>query len=162
MTFDWLLAARFLHLFFAFSYVGNMMVIEWNARSARRSSDWRERALLFKIMFTSSTVAGLGGLLLLGVLGNVLSVALGYRMATDAWIRWVNALWLIAMVLMALITIPGAASLARISKLMSESETGTEPPAAFAKTFLRWRLANVAQSILYAAMLVLMVFRWRG
>jgi hypothetical protein len=45
---------------------------------------------------------------------------------------------------------------------MSESETGTEPPAAFAKTFLRWRLANVAQSILYAAMLVLMVFRWRG
>jgi hypothetical protein len=83
-------------------------------------------------------------------------------MAADVWIRWVNGLWLIAVVFMAVITVPGAASLARLSKQMSEAGAGAEPPAAFAKTFLRWRLANVAQSVLYAAMLALMVFRWRG
>lgn len=162
MTFDALLLLRFFHLFFAFTYVGGLVVTEWNSRAARRSFDWRERALLFQIMFTSSTVAGLGGLLLTGILGNVMSTMLGYRMAEDAWIRWVNGLWVIAVVIMAAVNVPGAASLARMSKQMAEAAAGADPPAGFAPAFLRWRLANIAQSALYLAMLALMVFRWRG
>jgi uncharacterized membrane protein len=162
MPFDAVLVLRFLHLFFAFTFVGSLVVTEWNSRAARRSFDWGERALLFRIIFTSSTIAGLGGLLLLGVIGNVLSTMLGYRMGADAWIRWVNGLWLIAVLLMAVINVPGVASLARMSKQMAAAGADAEPPAKFAATFLRWRLANVAQSALYVAMLALMVLRWRG
>lgn len=162
MSFDVLHLLRFLHLFFAFMYVGALIVVEWNGRSARGAGTWRERALLFRILFASTTVAGLGGLLLLGIVGNVLSVALGYRMADDAWIRWVNGLWVIATVLMAAVNVPGAGSLARMATKMSEAAEGTPPPDAWTRTLTRWRLANVAQSILYLALLVLMVFRWRG
>jgi len=162
MPFDWSLALRFLHLFFAFTYVGSLIVAEWNSRAARTSNDWRERALLFRIVFTSTNVAGLGGLLMLGILGNVLSVMLGYRMGADAWIRWVNGLWLVAVLVMAFVNIPGGAALARIARQTAEAGEGAAPPAEFASTFLRWRLANVAQSILYMALLALMVFRWKG
>lgn len=162
MHFDLLHFLRFFHLFFAFAYVGALVVVEWNAGAARRSTSWRDRALLFRIMFTSSTAAGLGGMLIAGILGNVLATALGYRMGVDVWLRWANGVWLIAIVLMAVVNVPGAASLARMSKQMSEADEGTAPPAGWASTFTRWRIANVVQSVLYLALLVLMVFRWRS
>ncbi len=51
---------RFLHLFFAFAFVGSLMVAEWCGRAARRSGDWKERALLFDIVRLASGVSGAG------------------------------------------------------------------------------------------------------
>jgi len=162
MSFDVLHLLRFVHLFFAFVYVGSLVVVEWNSRAARTAGTWRERALLFRILFMSTTVAGLGGLLLLGIVGNVLSVAIGYRMGEDGWIRWVNGLWIVAVVLMATISVPGAGALSRMAAKMSEAPEGTAAPEAWAGTVTRWRIGNVVQSLIYLALLVLMVFRWTG
>jgi len=162
MSFDVLHVLRFLHLFFAFVYVGSLVVVEWNSRAARTAGSWRERALLFRILFMSATVAGLGGLLLLGIVGNVLSVSIGYRMAEDSWIRWVNGLWIVAVILMAAVSVPSAGALSRMATKMSEAPEGTAAPDAWGSTLARWRIGNVVQSLLYVALLVLMVFRWTG
>src|SRR5438067_7211222 len=37
------LFVRFLHFFFAFSFVGALVVGEWNARAARRTQSWDQR-----------------------------------------------------------------------------------------------------------------------
>ena len=146
---------KLLHLFFSFSFVGTLVVADWNSRAARRTADWSQRALLFGIVQMSSRVAGLGSLLLLGVLGNLQSVKLGLRMADDPWVRWVNGLWLAALLLMLLLTLP---SLARLTAA-AQAAAGGGSAAGYDEALRRWRLANVALSLLYLALLVLMVFR---
>ena len=32
---------KLLHLFFAFSFVGSLVVAEWNGRAARATHDWK-------------------------------------------------------------------------------------------------------------------------
>lgn len=161
MPFDAVLLLRFFHLFFAFTYVGALVVAEWNGRAARRSADWRERAALHRVTFMSLTVAGIGGLLLLGVIGNVLSTMLGYRMGADTWMRWVNGLWVAAVLVMLLLSVPAAGALARLAKQAADSGT-QDTPTGYAATLTRWRIAGLVQSALYLALLALMVFRWRG
>src|SRR2546422_7458071 len=73
---------KLLHFFFAFSFVGSLVVAEWNGRAARVTQDWGQRALLFHIVHLSSRVAGLGSLVLAGVFGNLASLRLGYSMAS--------------------------------------------------------------------------------
>lgn len=162
MPFDWLLVIRFFHLLFAFLYVSSLALADWNAGAARRAGTWRERATLFRTTFNATTVTGLGGLLLLGIIGNVLSVALGYHMGADAWMKWVNGLWVLAVVLMAALSVPTAGALARMSTKMSEATEGTPAPDAWAGAVARWRIARMAQNLLFLALLVLMVLRWRG
>ena len=98
----WLL----LHLFTAFSFVSSLLVAEWASRSARATQDWGQRALLFRMAVRAGREAGFIPLLLTGILGNVASVGLGYRMATDPWLGWANGLWLMAVLLMALMNLP--------------------------------------------------------
>ena len=148
----------FLHLFFAFAFVGSLIVAEWCSRAARRSTDWKERALLFDIIQRSSGAAGLGPLIMLGVFANLLAVATGHRMSTEVWLRWANGLWLVAVFVMALLNRPGAVRLANLAR---EAAKGSEP-AGYEAALNRWRLANVAQTVLYLAQLALMVFRPRG
>lgn len=162
MPFDWVLVLKFFHLLFAFLYVSSLALADWNAAAARRAGTWRERATLFRTTFNATTVTGLGGLLMLGILGNVLSVALGYRMGADAWMQWVNGLWVLATVLMAAVNVPTAGALARMATKMSEAAEGTPQPDRWAGALTRWRLARTAQNVLFLALLVLMVFRWRG
>ena len=145
-----------LHYFFAFSFVGSLVVAEWNGRAARAIQDWSQRALLFHIVFLSSRVAGLGSLLLLGVFGNLLSIRLGYSMRSDAWMHWVNGLWLAAIAVMVLLVLPNARWLAETSRLAA---SGGEP-VGYPSALARWRFGNVLMSVLYLALLVLMVFRW--
>jgi hypothetical protein len=87
---------------------------------------------------------------------------LGYRMALDTWMRWVNGIWIAAVLLMVIVNVPSAAALARLARQAAEAGDQSEAPAGFAATFLRWRIANIIQSVLYLALLALMVFRWRG
>lgn len=147
-----------LHLFFSFSFVGTLVVADWNSRAARRTDDWSQRALLFGIVQMSSRVAGLGSLLLLGVFGNLLSVNLGYRMAGDPWMRWVNGLWLAAVLLMLLVQLPGLARLTATARTAAAGGSG----AGYDDALRRWRLGNVGLSLLYLALLTLMVFRARS
>lgn len=161
MPFDVVPLLRFFHLFFAFAFVGGLIVAVWNGRAARRATDWRARAALHRASFTSLTVAGLGGLILLGVIGNLLSTMLGYRMAADTWMRWVNGLWVAAVLLMAIVQVPASGTLARLARQAAESGPG-DAPAGYAGAALRFRIGHIVQSVLFVALLALMVFRWRG
>jgi hypothetical protein len=148
---------RLLHFFFAFGFVGTLVVCDWNSRAARVTEDWRQRALLWDIVRRASGM-GLGSLLLLGVLGNLLSARVGYRMSADAWPRWVNGLWVISVVVQGIFLSPGAARLAGLAKAAGEGGA----PEPYAGAVKRWRLTNIAQSLIYLGLLVLMVFHWRS
>jgi hypothetical protein len=63
-----LLVWRLLHIFFAFGFVGSLVVCDWNSRAARATEDWQQRALLWGII-RRATGGGLGTLLILGVVG---------------------------------------------------------------------------------------------
>jgi Na+/melibiose symporter-like transporter len=147
-----------LHLFFAFSFVGSLVVAEWNGRAARMSQDWSQRALLFGIVQLSSRVAGFGALILTGLLGNLVAMRAGYRMPADVWMRWVNGLWIAAVLVMILLVLPNAGRLASISR--SAAEGGSSD--GFASALARWRFGNLLQSVLYLSLLALMVFHWRS
>ena len=148
---------QLLHLFFAFSFVGSLVVAEWNGRAARLSTDWGRRALLFEIVRLSSRVAGFGALFLTGVLGNLAAVSLGYRMARDHWLWAANGVWLAAILVMALVQLPNVARLAAIAQAAAQGGAAE----GWERTLARWRFGNVVESILYLALLTLMVFHWR-
>jgi hypothetical protein len=145
----------FLHLFFAFSYVGSLVVAEWNGRVVRVSRDWGTRVALLEIMRLSSRVAGLGSLVLLGVFGNLLAVGLGGSMATDLWLQAVNTLWLLGAAAMAFVSLPAVRRLAALAR------DGGGAAGEWERALARWRVANVFQSLFYLTMLVLMVARGR-
>jgi len=149
---------KLLHLFFAFSFVGSLVVAEWNGRAARATHDWNQRAILFQIVHLSSRLAGMGGLFMLGVFGNLTSIGLGYSMRHDAWLRWVNGIWVVALACMGFLSVPSARRLADASRLAAQ---GGEPEG-YDRWLRRWRFANVVQSALYLTALVLMVFHWRS
>jgi hypothetical protein len=149
---------RLLHLFFSFEFVGSLMVAEWNGRAARRATDWTERAALYHVVHVSARTSGIGALVLLGVFGHLTAVSLGYSMRTETWLWWVTGLWLAAIAVMALVVIPAAARLAATSDI---GVAGGEPAGHDAARG-RWRLGNVVMSLLYLALLALMVFRWRS
>jgi len=149
----WLL----LHLFFAFSYVGSLVVAEWNGRAARATEDWSQRALLFQVSYLSARVAGLGSLLLTGVIGHILSFGEGLRMASDPWMWWVTGLWAAAVLGMLFLTLPNAGRLASISRLAA----GGGGSEGYSSALARWRIGGVLQSALYLGLLVLMVYRRR-
>jgi hypothetical protein len=147
-----------LHLLSAFSFVGSLVVADWNGRAARATADWGQRAVLFRVALTSSRAAGFLPLLLVGIFGNLTSVGLGLSMATDAWLRWANGLWLAAVLVMAAVSLPAAYRLAGVSKAAASggSSEGYDP------ALRRWRIGNVLLSVLYLAMLVVMVYGTRS
>jgi hypothetical protein len=149
---------RVLHLFFAFSFVGTLVVADWNGRAARATQDWAQRSLLWGIVSNSAGIGGLGSLIVLGVLGNLLSVVTGYHMATDTWLRWANGLWLVAILVMAVAALPSVARLASLAR----AAAGGGSSEGYDAALRRWRIANIALSLLYLAALVLMVFRWKS
>ena len=148
---------RLLHLFFAFGFVGTLVVSDWNSRAARATEDWRQRALLWDIVRRAAGV-GLGTLILLGVMGNLLSTMLGYHMSADGWPRWVNGLWLVSVIVQGILLAPGAARLAGLAKAAAEGGAA----GAYAGALRRWRISNVVQSFLYVALLALMAFHWKS
>lgn len=147
-----------IHLLAAFSFVGSLMVAEWIGRAARATDDWQQRALLFQFAAKACRTAGLIPLVLSGVLGNLAAVGLGYRMASDVWLRWANGLWLVAVLVMLLVQLPCAYRLMQLSR----SATGGVEPQRYGSNMARWRMANIALTVLYVAMLAVMVYGKRG
>ena len=128
----------------------------WNSRAARAAEDWAQRAKQWDLVRRAAG-AGMGLLVLLGVVGNLLSAGLGYRMAADAWPRWVNGLWLAALAVQGIVMTPSAARLASLARA-----AGNGPAPGYEAALGRWRIGNILMSVLYLALLVLMVFRWRA
>ena len=149
---------EFLHLVFAFSYVGSLIVAEWNGRAARATTDWSQRMTLFQIIHLSSRVAGTGSLLLTGLLGHLVANGYGYSMAKDRWLWIVTALWLASLAVQVLVTVPQSTRLVNLSR----AGAAGGDTAGFVPALARWRIGNVARSVLYMALLALMVFPWRS
>ncbi len=148
----------YLHLVFAFVFVGAVLSAHWNALAARRTSDWARRAALLEANASVTTTFGLAALGLLGVLGNAAAVELDYRMATDAWLRWVNGSWVVLVLMAAVFDLSAARALARIARAGAAGEATTGYDAALR----RWRLSNGLLLLGFLAFLGLMVFRWRS
>lgn len=149
---------QFFHLVFAFAFVGSLVVAEWNSRAARATEDWTQRAALFHIIYLSSRVAGVGSLFLSGLLGHAAATVAGFRMAHDRWLWIVTVVWLAALLLMFLVSVPKAAELSSIARSAAGGGSSDGWPSALA----RWRFANVMLSVLYLTLLALMVFSWRS
>ncbi len=148
---------RFLHLLFAFSFVGAITIAEWNGRQARTTSDWDRRVALWGVVRQTTRVLGLGALVLLGLLGNLLAVALGLPMG-GRWMGLVNGLWLIGVALYLFVALPTVGQLVTLSeKALAAPADGTPP--GYDATLARWRMAYVLLGIFYVAMLALMVLR---
>jgi len=149
---------QFLHLLFAISWVGSLVVAEWNGRAVRATSDWTQRAASFQIIHMSSRVAGSGSLFLAGVLGFASAATAGYHVTRDNWMWIAAGVWLVALFAMFLLNVPYSARLAGIARLAA----GGGSSEGWDRSLARWRFANVVQSVLYLALLALMVFRWRS
>jgi len=149
---------QWLHLVFGISWVGSLVVAEWNGRAARATDDWSQRAVLFQIVHASTRLAGAGSLVLAGLLGHASAVTGGYRMAHDTWMWWATGLWLAAVFGMFLLNTPLSARLATIARVAA----GGGSSEGWAPALARWRFANVIQSVLYLALLVIMVLRWHS
>jgi hypothetical protein len=147
---------KLLHLFFAFSFVGALVVAEWNSRAARRTSDWSQRAALWGAIRLSGVAAGLAGLVLSGVFGNLSAVQAHFDMRSSTWLHTVNGLWVVTLLLYAGVCTPATARLAHLS--VAAAIGG--PSEGYDTTLGRWRLANAAVTLLYLVMLTLMVLRW--
>ncbi len=150
---QWTQVSLMLHLYFAFSFVGSLVVAEWVGGVARRAPEWRDRALLFGILERSTRWAGLLPLVLLGVLGNLVATRIGLRMAVDPWLRLVNGAWLLMFILIAAVALP---SLRRLATLSRDAAPGAAP-AGYDAALRNWRLSNLALTLLYVLQLVLMV-----
>jgi hypothetical protein len=149
---------KLLHLFFAFSFVGSLVVAEWNGRAARATQNWGERALLFNIIHLATRIAGAGSLLVLGIVGNILATRMGYSMVAGSWLHWVNGLWLAAVLTMLILVMPNAAKLSAATRSVARGESAP----GYARYLVRWRIGGVILSLIYLALLFLMVFHWRS
>jgi hypothetical protein len=154
---QWTKVWLMLHLYFAFTFVGSLVVAEWVGGIARRTPEWRDRALLFEIVRRSSLWAGLLPLLLLGVLGNVVATGTGLRMATDPWLRTVNGAWLVTVIVLAAVALPNAGRLARLSRAAASGGASE----GYDQALRGWRFANLALTLLYVVQLALMVSQAR-
>jgi len=150
---QWTKVWLMLHLYFAFTFVGSLVVAEWVGGIARRAPEWRDRALLFEVLKRTSQWAGLLPLLLLGVLGNVVATQTGLRMAVDPWLRTVNGAWLATVIVLAGVALPSVTRLARLSRAAA---TGG-PAEGYEPALRNWRFATLALTLLYVVQLALMV-----
>ena len=145
---------RFLHLLSAFSFVGALTIAEWNGRAARGTHDWARRSALWAVVRSTTQILGLGSLVLLGILGNLLAVTMSLPMG-GTWMRGVNGLWLVGILLYLFLALPAA------NRLVAACEAAADgaPEAAYDAAVRRARLASVLVSIFYVLMLAMMVLR---
>ena len=146
-----------LHLFFGFTFVGSLVLAEWAGGAARRAAEWRDRALLFDILARATMWAGLVPLILLGIFGNLAAGGIGISMADSPWLRTVNAVWILAVIVLAAVSLPSIHRLAHVSRAATEGDAA----AGYDGALRSWRLANVFQTLLYIVALVLMVSQAR-
>jgi hypothetical protein len=148
---------KFLHVLFSVSFAASVIGAHWNALLIRRTADWNRRVALLEANHRTTLLFGLSSLLILGVLGNVTAIGLGYHMGTDRWLRWVNGLWVLTVLLLIAVEIPTTA------RVLAEARRGAESGAApaYAGALARWRMSNAVLLLLTVGLLALMVFIWK-
>jgi hypothetical protein len=149
---------KFLHVLLSMSFAASVIGAHMNAMLLGRTADWNRRVTLLEANHHLTLILGLGSLLLLGVLGNVSAITLGYGMRTDSWLRVANGLWLATVALMLALEIPAAA------RALAEARRGADAGAApdYDRALARWRMSNGMLLLVLVAFVGLMVFRWKS
>lgn len=152
---------EYLHVLFAFTYVGALMASHWNTLAARRTTNWAERAALYEQNRRTGMIFGLGALLGAGVVGQLLAMQLGYRMGDTRSFQIANALWLVNVLLLLVFDLPQTARLAAQSRAAASSNTAGEP-VGYTGTLDRWRIGNGVQLLVFLVLLWFMVSPWHN
>jgi len=142
-----MLWVRFFHLLFAIAFVAGQVVGNFASRGLRTRTDPASRSALIELVRRAFWSAQLPGLVLAGVLGNVLAVQMGLRMASSPWLQQVNTLFL----LMVLALIVG--SFPALRRLQSADD------ATFERSRKRWMMWHSILDLLYLITLIRMVWR---
>lgn len=150
---------EYAHVLLAFLFVAALFATHWNVLAARRTKDWTVRATLFELNQRISVMFGLGALLGLGLLGNVMAMQMGYSMKTTPVFRIVNGLWFGSLVLSVAVDLPNSMKLASLARAASRGPDATDP-AGWSNTLGRWRAGNAAQLALFLCLLYFMVSPW--
>ncbi len=159
-----LVAIRFLHVLFAFTWFAAVFAAHWNTLQARRSKDWTARATLFAINRGLSAMIALPALLGVGLVGNMLAMQMGYRMKDTPVLMAANGLWAVILVVTLAMEMPASGALGALAHAAADAATrgGQGEPAGWARELARWRMANGVQLLLYVVLLALMVAPWGG
>jgi hypothetical protein len=104
---------RLAHVLIAFVWFAAVFAAHWNAMQARRATTWAARATLFSVNRDLATRVALPMLFMVGLVGNIYAMQMGYTMKTSLSFMVANGLWA-AMVLVALfVELPAAGALGR-------------------------------------------------
>jgi len=149
---------KLLYLFTSLSLVSCVMSAHWNVLAAQRVDDWGRRFTMFQATRRASLRFGLTSGVLLGVFANLTAFSLGLRLDRDPWLLWIDAIWIAALAVLALVDLP--ASRALVHEARHAIHQG--PSVAFDRTLSRWRIGNATLLLLTVASIGLTVFRWRN
>ena len=158
-------AIRYLHLLTAFVFVSAVFASHWNVLAARRATEWHSRAALFELNVRIGRLFGLGALILLGIMGNMLAMQLGYRMADTPSFRSANSLWLLQLAIFVAIELSAASKLAALSRSAANAagrgDGNGADPVEWRPLLGRWRIGNSTQLVLFVVQLYFMARPWR-
>lgn len=153
-------AIEFVHVLLAFFYVGAVLTAHLNMLAVRRAQSWAEKASLLAVNRRASLFIGFPALILLGLAGNLLAMAAGYRMSDTPTFRIVNGLWVLNVLVAAVLDLPISAKLADTAR--AAAANGGGEPVGWASGVGRWRLGNALQLALFLVLLWLMAAPWHA
>lgn len=150
---------RLAHVLIAFVWFAAVFAAHWNAMQARRASTWAARATLFAVNRDLATRVALPMLFMVGLVGNIYAMQMGYTMKTSLSFMVANGLWA-AMVLVALfVELPAAGALGALAHAAAAANA-TSDPAGWDRELKRWRAANGAILLGFFLMLGVMISPW--
>ena len=158
---SFLVVVRYLHLLFAFGFTGALLAAHVNTLAARRAGGWAVRASHFEANRRLSLFVALPALIGTGVLGQVLAMALGYRMADTRAFQIANGVWVALLIVTLALELPAAMQLAAAARSAAAGPPDAAAPASWGPALARWRAGNAAQLVLFLAMLAVMAAPWR-
>lgn len=150
---------EYLHVLFGFTYVAALMAMHWNTLAARRTANWNERAALFELNRRLGMMFALGSLAAVGVVGQLLAMQLGYRMAETRPFQVANALWLVNLTVLLAVDLPQSGRLAAQARAAANGGA-TNEPVGWTGTLDRWRIGNGVQLLVFLVLLWVMVSPW--
>ena len=153
-------AVEFAHVLIAFFYVGALLASHLNMLAVRRAASWAEKAALLAVNRRASLFIGFPSLLLLGIVGNVLGMIAGYRMADTPTFRIGNGLWLVSVLVAAVLDLPVTTRLAAMSR--AAAGNGGGEPVGWNSRVGQWRLGNALQLLLFVVLLWFMAAPWHA
>ena len=159
-----LAVVRYLHLLFAFLFAGGLFAAHLNTLAARRAADWAERASRFESNRRLSLFICVPALVVAGVLGQVLAMKLGYRMADTRPFQIANGVWLALLVVTLAVEMPAALRLAGGARAVARAappQNGTEP-VEWGAVLARWSIGNGIQLVLFLVILAVMAVPWHA